>query len=102
MGASVSRPRALLLLGVGFWEAAVCDVSPAAIVAAIRYGIALLGEDHVALGSDYDGATTVPFDAAELAVLTETMLRAGMTPATIRKVMGGNIARFLREQLPQP
>ena len=88
------------LIGVGFWDAAVCDVSPAGIVAAIRYGIDLVGEDHVALGSDYDGATSVPFDVSELAVLTDTMLQTGMPEETIRKVMGGNLARFLRENLP--
>ncbi|MEQ8513964.1 MAG: membrane dipeptidase, partial [Chromatocurvus sp.] len=76
------------LIGVGFWDAAVCDVSPAGIVAAIRYGIDLVGEDHIALGSDYDGATSVPFDVSELAVLTDTMLQAGMPQPTIRKVMG--------------
>ncbi|HBO13504.1 MAG TPA: peptidase M19, partial [Halieaceae bacterium] len=68
---------------------------------AIRYGIDLVGADHVALGSDYDGATTVPFDTAELAVLTDTMLREGLDEATIRKVMGGNLARFLAENLPR-
>lgn len=88
------------LIGVGFWDAAVCDVSPAGIVAAIRYGIEVVGEDHVALGSDYDGATSVPFDVSELAVLTDTMLQAGMSESTIRKVMGGNLARFLGEHLP--
>ncbi|KGE04672.1 dipeptidase [Pseudohaliea rubra] len=88
------------LIGVGYWAAAVCDVSAAGVVAAIRYGVDLVGADHVALGSDYDGATTVPFDTAELAVLTDTMLREGMDEVTIRKVMGGNVARFLAEHLP--
>ena len=88
------------LIGVGYWDAAVCDVSPAGIVAAIRYGIDLVGADHVALGSDFDGATTVPFDTSELAVLTDTLLREGVDEATIRKVMGGNLSRFLTENLP--
>jgi len=89
------------LIGVGFWDAAVCDVSPAGIAAAISYGVALVGEDHIALGSDYDGATTVPFDVSELAVLTDTLLKAGMAESTIRKVMGGNLSRFLLQNLPQ-
>lgn len=89
------------LIGVGFWDAAVCDVSPAGIAAAIRYGVALVGEDHIALGSDYDGATTVPFDVSELAVLTDTLLQAGMAESTIRKVMGGNLSRFLSKNLPR-
>jgi membrane dipeptidase len=88
------------LVGVGYWDAAVCDVSADGIVAALRYGIDLLGEDHVALGSDFDGATTVPFDTSELAVLTQKMLEAGFTETEIRKVMGENLIRFLQENLP--
>ena len=89
------------LLGVGFWDAAVCDVTPAGVVEAIRYGIDLLGIDHVALGSDYDGATAVPFDASELAVLTDEMLRQGFDENEIRAVMGENVKRFLLENLPE-
>jgi microsomal dipeptidase-like Zn-dependent dipeptidase len=88
------------LIGVGYWDAAVCDVFVSGIVSAIRYGIDLVGEDHVALGSDYDGSTEVPIDTSELAALTQEMLRTGFTETEIRKVMGGNMLRFLREQLP--
>lgn len=89
------------LIGIGFWDAAVCDYTPAGIVKSVRYGIDLLGVDHVALGSDYDGTTTVLVDAGELAVLTEEMLKAGFTDEEIRKVMGGNAVRLLRDLLPQ-
>jgi microsomal dipeptidase-like Zn-dependent dipeptidase len=61
----------------------------------------LLGVDHVALGSDYDGTVTVPMDTSELAVLTDTMLIAGFSEEEIRKVMGDNVKRFLLEQFPQ-
>jgi microsomal dipeptidase-like Zn-dependent dipeptidase len=88
------------LIGIGYWDAAVCDVSPAGIVKTLRYAIDLLGVDHVALGSDYDGTVTVPMDTSELVILTETMLRAGFTEEEIRKVMGDNVKRFLLEQLP--
>ena len=89
------------LVGIGYWDAAVCDVSPKGIVDSIRYAIDLLGADHVALGSDYDGTVIVPFDTSELAVLTQTMLDAGFTIEEIRKVMGDNVRRFLLENLPQ-
>ena len=52
------------LLGVGYWDAAICDPTPEGIVAAIRYAIDLMGEDHVALGSDYDGTVAVPVDTS--------------------------------------
>ena len=89
------------ILGMGFWDAAVCDFSPAGVVTAIRYAIELMGVEHVALGSDYDGAVEVAFDAGELAVLTDEMLRAGFSEAEIRAVMGGNVRRFLLGNLPR-
>ncbi len=88
------------LIGVGFWGGAVCDFSPEGVVTALRYGIDLLGVDHIALGSDYDGATRVLFDAGELAVLTQTMMEAGFTREEIRKVMGENAVNFFLAQLP--
>ena len=88
------------LVGIGFWQSAVCDVSPGGIVASIRYAIDLLGVDHVALGSDYDGTVRVPFDASELAILTQTMLEQGFSDEEIRKVMGGNALKFFLEWLP--
>lgn len=88
------------LIGVGYWDGAVCDVSLAGIVTAIRYGIDLLGIDHIALGSDYDGSTTVPFDASELATITDEMLKQNFSEVEIRQVMGANMLRFLQQNLP--
>ncbi len=88
------------LIGVGFWEGAVCDISPQGVVESIRYGIELVGVDHIALGSDYDGTTAVLFDASELAVLSETMLDRGFSEDAIRRVMGENAIRFFLESLP--
>ena len=48
--------RAGGLVAVGFWDAAACDISPAGVVRSLRYAVDLLGVDHVALGSDFDGA----------------------------------------------
>jgi microsomal dipeptidase-like Zn-dependent dipeptidase len=88
------------ILGVGFWDAAVCDDSPLGIVRAIRYAIDLMGVDHVALGSDYDGAVTTRLDSSELAILTQTMMDEGFSEQEIRSVMGDNVKRFLLENLP--
>jgi len=88
------------IIGVGFWEAAVCDASPAGIARAIRYGIDLLGVDHVALGSDFDGTVLAPFDSSELAALTQAMLDQEFSEEEIRAVMGGNMVRYLHAQLP--
>ena len=88
------------VVGIGYWEGAICDVTPKGIVQAIRYAIDIMGVEHVALGSDYDGATAVMFDASELAILTETMLQEGLTEHEIRMVMGENVKRFMLENLP--
>ncbi len=88
------------LLGVGFWDAAVCDPSPRGVAAAIVKAVALLGAGHVALGSDYDGAVAVTFDASELAVLTGELRRAGLSDDDVRLIMGENVKRFLLNNLP--
>jgi microsomal dipeptidase-like Zn-dependent dipeptidase len=88
------------LVGIGYWDAAVCDPSPEGIVKSIRYAIDLLGLEHVALGSDYDGTIHAPFDTSEISVLTAVMLQSGFSEDEIRKVMGENAKRFLLENLP--
>ncbi len=88
------------LIGVGFWAQAVCEPSPAGIARAIAYGVRLVGEDHVALGSDFDGGVTTRFDAAALPALTAALEREGLAPTAVAKVMGGNAARFFAAHLP--
>ena len=87
------------IIGIGYWDAAVCDTSPKAIAAAMRHVRDLVGIQHVALGSDYDGATTVRFDTANLVQVTQALMDAGFTPDEIRAAMGGNAVRVLREGL---
>ena len=88
------------LIGIGFWDGAVCDISPRAIARAIRHAVAVAGLRPVALGSDWDGATTVSFGADQLGQLTEALLQEGFTDDEIRAVMGENAIRFLLENLP--
>ena len=88
------------LLGIGYWAGAACDISPEGIVDSIRYAIDLVGADHVALGSDFDGATTVMLDTSELAALTQVMVDRKFSENEIRKVMGDNVRRFLLSWLP--
>lgn len=88
------------LLGVGFWDDAVCDATPDGVARMIVYGIETFGEDAIALGSDFDGAVETYFDASEMAALTDALLRAGLTKEQVAKVMGGNQIRFLSMHLP--
>ena len=89
------------LIGIGYWEGAVCDISPEGIIKSLRYAIDLVGEDHVALGSDFDGSTKTAFDTSELSILTQTMLDHGFSDSEITKVMGGNSVKFLSTYLPK-
>ncbi|MDB6180186.1 dipeptidase [Paracoccus fistulariae] len=88
------------LIGVGYWEDVACGATPADVAGSILAAIDLVGEDHVSLGSDYDGAVDAPFDAAHLSALTQALLDAGLSEAQIAKVMGGNMMRYLAETLP--
>ena len=88
------------LIGIGYWDGAVCDTTPAGVARSIAYAVNLLGPESVALGSDYDGATSVYFDTSELAVLTQALLDEGLGEEDIRAVMGGNQIRFFRKYLP--
>jgi microsomal dipeptidase-like Zn-dependent dipeptidase len=88
------------LIGLGYWDAAACNIAPAGIVRMIRHGRDTFGASALSLGSDYDGATEVAFDTSELAVLTDRMLEAEFTEAEIRAVMGENTLRFLDRWLP--
>lgn len=83
------------MIGIGYWDAAVCEPTPQATARAILHVIKVAGIDHVGLGSDYDGGTTVGFDTAHLDALTQALLAAGLSEADIAKVMGGNAARLL-------
>jgi len=88
------------VVGIGFWDGAVCGISAAAIVRAIRYAVDHIGVEHVALGSDFDGSVHTPFDVTGLVLLTEALLEDGFTEDEIRLIMGGNILRLLRASLP--
>lgn len=88
------------LIAVGYWDGAVCGDKPSDVVAAMKYGLSLVGENHLSLGSDFDGTVTTSFDTSELVAVTDEMLKAGFTETQIRKIMGGNMQRFLETQLP--
>lgn len=87
------------LIGIGYWDAAICDTAPASIAKAMKHVRDLVGIQHVALGSDYDGATTVRFDTSKLAQVTQALIDAGFSDEEIRAAMGGNAVRVLRAGL---
>ena len=88
------------VVGIGFWDGAVGSPQTSDIVAAMRYAVNIMGIDHVCLGSDWDGGTTTLFDAANIWVLTEALMKGGFSKEEIYKIMGGNQIEFLKKNLP--
>lgn len=89
------------LIGIGFWEAAVCGRDIDAIVRAIRYAVSKVGPQAVALGSDWDGAVLTPIDASQMEQLTTALSEAGFPQEQVAAIMGGNLRDFLLKNLPE-
>jgi membrane dipeptidase len=69
-------------------------------LAVVDRAIELVGDDHVMLGSDFDGGPTLPRgmrDIRDLPMLTEAMVQRGWSDERIRKFLGGNLLRVVRQ-----
>ena len=88
------------VVGIGYWDTFVCGRDAASIAKAIRYTVDLLGIDHVALGSDFDGSVEVPFDTTGIVQITDALLQDKFSEAEIRKIMGENVVKLLQSYLP--
>ncbi|MBN1610239.1 MAG: membrane dipeptidase [Polyangiaceae bacterium] len=85
-------------LGDPYWRGRARSV-----VRHLCHVVATTGEDHAALGSDWDGAISPPRDLRtchELPRLVEHMLEFGWNAERIRKILGGNFLRALRQLRP--
>jgi membrane dipeptidase len=88
------------VIGIGYWDTAVCGTDARAIARAIRYTANLVGAEHVALGSDYDGAIPAPFDTTGVVQITDALMEEGFSETEIGLIMGGNVLRLLVQNLP--
>lgn len=88
------------LVGIGYWDGAICEPTAASFAKAVVYAMKVAGEDHVALGSDFDGSTAEPFDASGMGTVAGALRDAGLSDAQVRKVMGENALRLLGALLP--
>lgn len=89
------------VIGIGYFEAAICGLEPDDFAKAVRHIVDLVGIDHVGLGSDFDGAVHTKFDVTGLPFITKSLLEAGFTDQEIEQIMGGNVLRLLDELLPR-
>lgn len=70
------------------------------IVRHIQHVIDVVGEEHVGLGSDFDGFVVPPVDmpdTSHMPWLTQLMMDAGLSDRQIRKCLGANMLRVFEE-----
>lgn len=66
----------------------------------ILHAIEVAGADHVGLGSDFDGVPCVPKgidDVTYLPHITYRLLKRGVEPVVVRKVLGENLLRVFKK-----
>jgi membrane dipeptidase len=66
----------------------------------IDHIVKIAGIDHVGIGSDFDGITSVPKgleDVSKMPNLTAALLKRGYKEDDIKKIMGENFLRVVRE-----
>lgn len=88
------------IFGIALFPGAICSEDLPAVVASMKHVRDTVGIQHVALGSDFDGAVSTPIDAAGLPALTQAMLDAGFGESEIRQVMNANALRYFARHLP--
>jgi len=89
------------VIGIGYWETATGGKDAKDVAKAIRYTADIAGVEHVALGSDFDGAVPEPFDTTGLVQITEALIAEGFSEDEIYNIMGGNFIRLLSDVLPK-
>jgi membrane dipeptidase len=70
------------------------------VVKNVVHAVEIAGVDHVGIGSDWDGINTVPRgleDVSKMPALTAALLERGYTEKDLRKILGGNLLRVLRD-----
>lgn len=89
------------IVGIAMFKQAVCGTDAAATARAIKYTADLIGVDHVALGSDFDGAIQAHFDVTGFPLIVQELMKLGFNEREIAKIMGGNVRDFLLKNLPE-
>ncbi len=89
------------IMGIALFKQAVCGTAIDDTARAMRYVADLVGVEHVAVGSDFDGATETAIDVTGMVLLTDALVNQGFGEAEISQIMGKNVLRVFREVLPE-
>jgi len=65
----------------------------------IDHAVNIAGIDHVGLGSDFDGGGTAIRTALDFPQITAGLLQRGYSPEAVRKILGENHLRLLRQSI---
>jgi membrane dipeptidase len=76
------------------------DADLAGVIRHIEHICALIGPDHIGLGSDFDGIGEGPKgleDVTKMPAITRELIHLGYSEGNIRKILGGNFLRVIKE-----
>ncbi len=92
------------VIGIPFYPPFLWNPSSAAriehVVRHINYIVELVGVDHVAIGSDFDGIETTPpelEDVSKFPALTKRLLEEGYSREDVYKILGGNFISVFQQ-----
>lgn len=87
------------VVGVNFYPEFTGGATIQHVLAHVDHLVRVMGADHVALGSDFDGFNQTVAgleDVSKLPALTAGLLVRGYAPDDVRKILGGNVLRVFR------
>jgi membrane dipeptidase len=70
------------------------------VVDHVDHMVKIAGIDHIGIGSDFDGITSPPeglADISKMPSLVAALLKRGYSEPDIKKILGGNYLRVIRE-----
>lgn len=103
-GAELDRFAAKEGAASGEWHPRVGNATVEDAAECIDHVVKIAGIDHVGIGSDFDGDDLLPRgleDVSKMPNLTAALLKRGYKESDIRKIMGENVMRVLRDVVGQ-
>lgn len=90
------------IIGIALFDPALCNRNDLiqSWVASVKYVVELVGVEHVALGSDFDGAVITSVHAGQSRLLYAALVHDGrFSSADASAIMGRNTISFFRKCL---
>lgn len=90
------------IVGISLFNPAMCDDDDLlrSFSASVRHAISVVGVEHVAFGSDFDGAVKTSVHVGQMSLVYAALLAANVSVEDTQAVLGRNAERFFRRCLP--